>query len=164
MHDLHETSDYRIEASDHQQDRLDRHSLQRQMQDSPVVSDQGWRVTDVDLNKIILPTDLPPDFGDPQKYNALCREAQMLGQMQPALSQGANVEMFHGWDQANQIGHYSPDQYVRGYADVYHSYHGDEAVALDPKPDGTYDILNGRHRVVAARDVGLFQIPARIVS
>jgi ParB-like chromosome segregation protein Spo0J len=52
---------------------------------------------------------------------------------------------------------------VLGYVDVYHSYHGPEAVAVEPKVDGTYDVINGRHRIVAARDAGLTRIPARVV-
>jgi hypothetical protein len=82
--------------------------------------------------------------------------------MQPALEQGANADTFDGWDKANKIGHYSPDQYVRGYNDVYRSYYGDEKIALEAKANGTYDVINGRHRIAAARDAGLTRIPALV--
>lgn len=80
------------------------------------------------------------------------------------MEQGANADTFDEWDKANQIGHYSPDRYVRGYVDAYRSYYGDEPIALDPKPDGTYDVINGRHRIVAAREAGLKSIPARVLG
>lgn len=49
---------------------------------------------------------------------------------------------------------------MRGYSDVYHSCYGDEKIAFEAKPDETYDVINGRHRIAAARDAGLTKIPA----
>jgi hypothetical protein len=143
---------------------VDKGALENRVQDAAPVADRVAGINNVALDKI-NPTDIQSanDFGDPQKYAGMRREAEMLQQMAPSLSQGADVETFHQWDQANQIGHYTPEGYVRGYADVYHSYHGDEAVALSTREDGMYDVINGRHRLVAARDVGLQEVPARIL-
>jgi hypothetical protein len=134
------------------------------IKDAAPVSDKPEGITDVSLNKI-NPTDIqsPSDFADPEKYAGMRREVEMLKQMEPALKESADVETFHQWDQANQIGHYSQDKYVRGYADVFHTYHGDEAVALSSKPDGTYDVVNGRHRIAVAQEAGLQKIPARVL-
>jgi hypothetical protein len=131
-----------------------------------VASDRLDGTTNVELSRI-NPTDVksPNDFNSPEQYAGMRREAEMLKQMQPTIEQGATVDTFDEWDRANQIGHYSPDQYVRGYVDVYHTYYdGSEPVALEPKGDGTYDVINGRHRIYAVHQAGLKTIPARIVG
>lgn len=150
---------------DRQIDQIDMRAIERHMQEGTAASDRPDRISSVELEKI-NPTDIQSvaDFDNPQQYNALFREAQMLQQMNPALKQGADVETFHTWDKANAIGQYSPVAHVRGYADVYHSYHGTDAIALDPRPDGTFDVINGRHRIVAARAAGLREVPARVVG
>ncbi len=139
-------------------------ALESRVQEAAPIADRVEGISNVELDKINQ-TDIQSanDFANPEKYVGMRRETEMLTQMEPALSQGADVETFHQWDQVNQIGHYSPDRYVRGYADVYHSYLGDEAVALSGKEDGTYDVINGRHRIAVAREAGLQKIPAKIV-
>ncbi len=145
--------------------KIESGGLESRIKDAEPVSDQTSRLTNVEISRINAnDVQAEADFKSQEQYASLKREAEMLKQMQPALAQGADVETFHQWDQANHIGAYSPGQYVRGYADVYHSYHGSEAVALDAKPDGTYDVINGRHRIIAARDAGLQYIPARILG
>ncbi len=131
-----------------------------------VASDRPGGTSNVELSQINL-TDVksPNDFKSPEQYAGMRREAEMLKQIQPTIEQGATVDTFDGWDRANQIGHYSPDQYVRGYVDVYHTYYnGSEPVALEPKGDGTYDVINGQHRIYAVHEAGLKTIPARIVG
>lgn len=164
MRDLTESQALESIDIDHRNDQIDMRAIERLMQEGTAASDQPDRISSVELDKI-NPTDIQSaaDFGNPQQYNALFREAQMLQQMDPALKQGADVETFHTWDKANAIGQYSPDAHVRGYADVYHSYHGTDAIALDPRPDGTFDVINGRHRIVAARDAGLTEVPAWMI-
>lgn len=142
----------------------DKEAIESRVQEAAPIVDRVEGISNVELSTINQ-TDIQSaeDFADSEKYAGMRRETQMLTQMEPALSQGADVETFHQWDEANQIGHYSPDQYVRGYADVYHSYHGDEAVALSGNGDGTYDVINGRHRIAVAREMGLQKIPAKIL-
>ena len=146
-----------------QASKIDARQLEKRIRDAEPVNDNPNGVTNVPLDRI-NPTDIQAanDFKSPEQYAALKREATMLGQMQPALEQGANADTFDGWDKANKIGHYSPDQYVRGYNDVYRSYYGDEKIALEAKANGTYDVINGRHRIAAARDAGLTRIPALV--
>lgn len=146
-------------------DRLDSTGLERRIKDAQPVSDHVGPIANVQLDRI-NPTDIQSadDFKSPEQYAGMRHEAARLGQIQPALEQGANADTFDKWDKANQIGHYSPDRYVRGYVDAYRSYYGDEPIALDPKPDGTYDVINGRHRIVAAREAGLKSIPARVLG
>lgn len=140
--------------------------LNARVSDASPVSDRPDDIDFVDLDKINAnEIQSAADFNNPEKYNALHREAEMLGQMEPSLEQGADSELYHSWDESNQIGQYSPEAHVRGYADVYGSYYtGGETVALDPKPDGGYDVINGRHRICAARDAGLTRIPAKVLG
>jgi len=165
MRDSMESQAPESNGIDHQTDQIDMRAIERRVQEGTAASDRPDRISSVELDKI-NPTDIQSaaDFDNPQQYNALFREAQMLQQMDPALKQGSDVETFHAWDQANAIGQYSPGAHVRGYADVYHSYHGSDAIALDRRPDGTFDVINGRHRIVAARDAGLREVPARVIG
>lgn len=146
-------------------DDLNAVNLESRIRDAQPVSDKSAGITNVSPDQINA-TDIQTanDFKNPEQYAGMRREATMLGQMQPALEQGANADTFDAWDKSNQIGHYSPKEYIRGYNDVYNSYFGDEAIALDPKADGTFDVINGRHRLVAARDAGLTQIPAKVIG
>lgn len=159
---------HRFESDQVEQQALqpsDSAGLEARVRDAQPVSDKTGGITNVELDRINA-TDInsAADFEDPQKYAGMRREAEMLKQVEPALEQGADVENLHSWDQANQIGQYSPGNHMRGYADAYHSYHGSEAVAVEPQSDGSYNVLNGRHRIVAARDAGLKRIPAKIVG
>lgn len=164
MRDSMESQPLESSVMDRRTDQIDMRAIERRMQEGTAASDRPDGISRVELDKI-SPTDIQSaaDFDSPQQYNALFREAQMLQQMDPALKQGADVETFHTWDKANAIGQYSPDAHVRGYADVYHSYHGTDAIALDPRSNGTFDVINGRHRIVAARDAGLTEVPARVI-
>ena len=106
----------------------------------------------------------PNDFSSEEKYQGMRREVEMLKQMKPAVSQNANGDTFDSWDKTNQIGHYSPESHTRGYQDIYHSYYGNnDCIALSPKKDGGYDIINGRHRIYLAREAGMKSVPVRIV-
>ena len=139
--------------------------MDARISDAVTVSDAPSGTSNIPLEQI-NPTDVnaPSDFKSPEQYAGMSREADMLKQMQPTVEQGGDVETFHNWDKANQIGHYSHNKYVRGYADVYHTYYdGNELIALEPKGDGTYDVINGRHRVYACREAGLKTVPAKII-
>jgi hypothetical protein len=155
---------YRESEQVERQAQTDIAEASARIRDAQPVSDRPDGITNVDLNRINA-NDIktPGDFKSPEQYAGMRREAGRLKQMQPALDQGANADTFDSWDQANRIGHYSPRGYTRGYVDAYHSYHGPEAVAVEPKADGTYDVINRQHRIAAARDAGLSKIPARVV-
>jgi len=56
----------------------------------------------------------------------------------------------------------APDS-MRHLANVWDIFLGSEAIRLDAKADGTYEVINGRHRLQIARDLGITHLPA-IVS
>lgn len=101
------------------------------------------------------------DFDSPAEYASYRREAEMLKQMQPAIEHGAGPDTWDAWDKHNQIGHYTPDGYTRGYTDVYKGYYENDTIALEQRGD-QYEILNGRHRVCVAQEAGLKTVPARV--
>ncbi len=150
---------------DYALDDFDTADLDARIKDAVPATDNPGETVDVPLDKIVL-TEInsSADFSNPEQYAGMRREADMLSQMQLAVDQGADVETFHDWDKTNQIGHYSPYEYVRGYADVYHTYYdGNELIALEPKSDDTYDVINGRHRIYVCREAGLKTVPAKII-
>lgn len=102
------------------------------------------------------------DFRSPAEHASYCREAEMLKQMQPAIDQGAGPDTWDAWDRQHQIGHFTPNGYTRGYTDVYQGYYKQDTIAVEPRGD-RYEILNGRHRVCAAREVNLKSVPARVL-
>jgi len=165
-----ENNDIESDQTKDQTRQFEAAGLDDWISDTAPFSDKPRDMAMVDLDRID-PSDLGPaeSSGEVQKRAELRREAEMLKQMEPALQQTerANADSFDSWDKANGIGQYSFDRYdhyVRGYGDVYRSYFGPEAVAVEPRPDGNFAVLNGRHRIEAAREVGLKKIPARVVG
>lgn len=116
----------------------------------------------VDVSQIEDPSFNSPEDSRSDSYNSLKREMQMHEQMRPYIEQGHGLDTFDQWDKHYKIGAYSEQGHVRGYNDTYHAYYGDGAMALSQRPDGKYDIINGRHRIALARELGIKQIPARV--
>ncbi|HEX8682617.1 MAG TPA: hypothetical protein VF707_09920 [Ardenticatenaceae bacterium] len=122
----------------------------------------------VDTSRINLPEDIsgPEDFRgkDPQEtYDSMRREMLMQDEMRPLIEQGAPPDTWEQWDKEKGLGHYSTDNYVRGYEDVYGAFYKNDTIALEPAGD-RYNILNGRHRVHLAHDLGIPQVPACVVE
>ncbi|MCV7278333.1 hypothetical protein H7J88_01570 [Mycolicibacterium flavescens] len=53
---------------------------------------------------------------------------------------------------------------ARSYAQTYRGFFGDDAVALSPLPDGTFDVTNGYHRIFLRREAHFDYVPARIIG
>lgn len=52
---------------------------------------------------------------------------------------------------------------LRRTADVYDMFLGDtDRIRLSLRPGGGYEVTNGRHRIQAARDLGLYSLPASV--
>lgn len=76
-----------------------------------------------------------------------------------AISQGQGRDDLVQRDNASGA---APDS-MRHLAHVWDIFLGSEAIRLDAKADGTYEVINGRHRLQVARDLGITHLPA-IVS
>lgn len=75
----------------------------------------------------------------------------------PAVGQGLGTDYFRSRDQAEgRMG-------TRSYADTYSGFFGrDNAIKLEPRGDGTYEVGNGYHRVWVAQRLGLDSVPGLI--
>lgn len=104
----------------------------------------------------------PEDFG-PDSYEGLHRDMEHLQELKPYIEAGRGEQTADAWDRRQQLGHYTAEGYTRGYTDAYKTYYESDPVALSPTDDSRYEIINGRHRVYLAHEMGLETIPARIV-
>jgi hypothetical protein len=52
----------------------------------------------------------------------------------------------------------------RRTADVYDMFLGNDAITLSRRPNGTYDVIGGRHRIEVARRLGIDSLPARVLG
>lgn len=82
-----------------------------------------------------------------------------LQEMKPVIDsgEGANTDYWHELD--HQRGLAYPD----GYQKVYESFYGQDAIRLDKDGD-QYDIVNGRHRIFMAKQMGIGTLPARVIE
>lgn len=75
--------------------------------------------------------------------------------VEPAVMLGKGIEYFEARDRdEGRSGE-------RSNAGVYRWFYGPSAIRLRPMPGGAWEVENGRHRVFAARRLGLDSLPAR---
>ncbi len=56
----------------------------------------------------------------------------------------------------------SDAQPFRRTADVYDMFLGSDRIRADRRPDGSFDIVNGRHRLLIARELGIKTLPGQV--
>jgi hypothetical protein len=105
----------------------------------------------------------PEDFRE-GSYDGLRQDMEHLQELRPHVEAGQGEETADTWDRQQGLGHYTEDGYERGYTDAYRAYYGDDAIALSPRDEGRYDIINGRHRVYLAEEMGIDDVPARVLG
>ncbi len=120
-------------------------------------------IRDVPLSQINNPQINDPEDFRPGSYEGLRQDMERLQELKPYIEAGQGEQTADAWDRQQESGHYTEDGYTRGYTDAYKTYYESDPVALSPTDDGRYEIINGRHRVYLAREMGLETIPARIV-
>lgn len=79
-------------------------------------------------------------------------------QVLPGLSAGSDSSAFAAADRA--AGSFGR----RSLSDTFSGFFGGDAIRLEQRPDGTYSITNGRHRIFVASRFGRPFVPARIVG
>lgn len=93
-------------------------------------------------------------------YESLKRDLLRHEQMRPHIEQGHGPDTWAAWDEQQGIGHASPDAHVRGYHDAYRAYYDKaDAIAVSEVDGQCVDIINGRHRVFLARELGIRKLP-----
>ncbi|MHA6784694.1 hypothetical protein ACVGOW_27405 [Pseudonocardia saturnea] len=51
---------------------------------------------------------------------------------------------------------------LRRTADVHDMFLGDEPITLNRRPDGSYEVNGGRHRIAIARELGISHLPGKV--
>ena len=75
----------------------------------------------------------------------------------PALAHGLGADYFASRDGAEgRMG-------CRSFSDSHSGFLGGDAIALDRRPDGTFAVTNGYHRIWVAQQAGRQWVPARIL-
>lgn len=79
--------------------------------------------------------------------------------VRPGLQRSMSRDDFAERDRAREA------QPLRRTADVYDLFLGDtDQIVVSRSADGRYDVINGRHRILVARQLGITTLPGRIVS
>lgn len=101
----------------------------------------------------------PQDFGKGYSIEDLDYAFDLLAsQVLPGLANGSSPSYFAEADQAN--GSYG----TRSLSDTYSGFFGGDAIRLELRPDGTYRITNGRHRIFVASHFRRQYVPALVVG
>ncbi|MGQ0678807.1 MAG: hypothetical protein ACT4OM_03980 [Actinomycetota bacterium] len=53
-------------------------------------------------------------------------------------------------------------QQLRRTADIYDMFLGSDRIRVDRRPDGSLDVVNGRHRLLIARELGIKTLPGQV--
>lgn len=117
-------------------------------------------LTDVDLEEIDYSGN--PVIGDSGKGGATRADYAWATEtwanvVAPGIARGQTRQDFAERDGARN----APP--LRRTADVYDLFTGDSRIVLSRRGDGSLDVVNGRHRIEAARDLGIQSLPARII-
>jgi hypothetical protein len=75
----------------------------------------------------------------------------------PGVARGMTRDDFAARDKGEP-----PAPLLRRTADVYDMFLGSEAIRADRRPDGSLNIINGRHRLQIARELGIKDLPGRV--
>lgn len=124
------------------------------------VSRQEWvdhGIIDVPVADLPMPEDVDSqdDFNHHISWDDAKSATERLPQIQQEVKNGKGRDDFHLEDQQQGL------DYSQGNERIFDLYYGSDPVVLD-KIGEKYDIVSGRHRVYAAKALGLESIPARV--
>jgi hypothetical protein len=84
---------------------------------------------------------------------------QRLQEMRPAIEDGSG----NSSDYWSHIDHQQGLTYEKGYQRIYDAFYGNSAIHIC-RDGQQIDIVNGRHRIWLAKQMGIQSLPARIVE
>lgn len=124
------------------------------------VEKQEWvdhGVIDVNVKDLPMPENVnsKEDFNHHINWNDAESATKEMPQIQNEVKEGKTREDFQKYDQQNGLG------YTQGKERVYDLYYGSDPITLDKVGD-QYTIISGRHRIFAAKELGIETIPARV--
>ncbi len=99
----------------------------------------------------------PDDFDHHISWEDAVRATQQLPQIQEEVHLGKMGDDFDTQDQVNGL------EYAHGQRRIYDLYYGLDPIQVD-KIGAQYTINAGRHRIYAAKALGLDTIPARVME
>jgi hypothetical protein len=126
--------------------------------DAPAFNDLG--IVNVSVADLPAPEDVngPEDFNHHISWEAARTAAEQLPQIQREMAEGKTGDDFADEDAAAGL------DWKDGKKRVYDLFYSEtDPVRLDKVGD-SYTILTGRHRIYAAKTVGLETIPAHVVE
>ena len=82
-----------------------------------------------------------------------------LQEMRPVIESGAGAASDYWADLDRQRGL----SYVDGYQRIYDAFYGQDAIYVEKDGDN-YDIINGRHRIWLAKQMGIDNLPMRVTE
>lgn len=114
-------------------------------------------MVDVPVKDLPMPEDVssPADFDHHISWEDASSATQQLPGIQDQVRNGKTGDDFSAEDQAAGL------DYGQGKRRVYDLFYGSDPVTLNKDGD-QYDIVSGRHRVYAAKELDLPTIPARL--
>jgi hypothetical protein len=114
-------------------------------------------IVDVPVSSLPMPEDVsgPQDFNHHITYDDAISATKQLPEVQKQVAAGKTREDFWNEDQRAGV------DYAQGKERVYDLFYGNDPIALEKIGDH-YDILSGRHRIYAAKELGLATIPAHV--
>lgn len=95
------------------------------------------------------------DFNHHIKYEDAILATKGIQEMKPQIDAGYTSDDFAKLDKSKGL------EYEHGRQRIYDLYYGSDPIALDKDGD-KYDIVSGRHRIFAAKEVGVDSIPAHV--
>jgi hypothetical protein len=99
----------------------------------------------------------------PEDFHKVSHEKMVSGfrtlesEVRPAVEGGADKEYFRNLDRQRGL------DYPNGTQRIYESFYGQDAIRLDKVGD-RYLVENGYHRIFVAKELGLANIPARVIE
>lgn len=120
----------------------------------------GFMMVPIDLiDQTENPINGPQDFGKGYSIEDLDYAFDLLeSQVLPGLANCSGPPSFAATDKAN--GSYG----TRSLSDTFRGFFGGDAIRLELRPDGSYGITNGRHRIFVASHFGRQYVPAHIIG
>lgn len=116
-------------------------------------------IQDVPVTDLPSPEDVdgPQDFNHHISYDDAIAATHELQNIKPSVAQGWTGDDFSAADEKAGL------DYANGQRRVYDLYYGRDPIRLN-KDGSEYHIIDGRHRVYAAKVVGLDTVPAHVIE